>query len=537
MWLTRTQWFGGDDWAFLLLRGTLPGVDRGLWAPHNEHWSTVPILVYRGLFAVFGLRDYWPYALAPILMHAVVTATAYRVLVRVGHSRWLAAGAAVVLALLGAGAENLLWDFQTGFVGGVMFPLLALLAYLRGSRSWVVWGLLALGLASSSIGLVGFAFVALYAVLRDGPRALLRVAVVPGLVFALWWLAAGRGGVGSEDVEGLGTSLVRVPQFVWVGFTNAWQRLLWGVPGTGGVAAVLLVAGVLWPRARERDGVGVAALALARAGMLAALVQLVLTALGRARYGVDAALPSRYAYVTLVLTLPAAVLVANWVRQRCSTAPQRLRVVGVAASWLAVAGVVLHGAQLANVYVGERGPIRERVPPHLAAALALERNGVTLIGPRPDVENPDLTMDLLHTPAVREALAGVTPTPTDLLYAASNLQVLVSSGPFTLPALTGETPQGATLIGTDAAGCRRYAIPSAATPFGAGASFVVPATGGSVSVSTDATGVRTTLDEGDLTSPPVPWWGVTGHPFVVSSTRPGARLLLQLDGATTFTLC
>ena len=53
------QWFIADEWAFLADRD---GGDLGdLLRPQNEHWSTIPILVYRGLWHVVGLRSYVPY--------------------------------------------------------------------------------------------------------------------------------------------------------------------------------------------------------------------------------------------------------------------------------------------------------------------------------------------------------------------------------------------------------------------------------------------------------------------------------------------
>jgi hypothetical protein len=48
--LARQLWFFGDDWELLLHRGTVAGTDLGLFAPHNEHWSTIPILVFRGVW-------------------------------------------------------------------------------------------------------------------------------------------------------------------------------------------------------------------------------------------------------------------------------------------------------------------------------------------------------------------------------------------------------------------------------------------------------------------------------------------------------
>jgi len=58
----RRLWFFGDDWEFMLHRGLTGHPDYGLFYPHNEHWSTLPILVFRSLYAVFGARRYMPYA-------------------------------------------------------------------------------------------------------------------------------------------------------------------------------------------------------------------------------------------------------------------------------------------------------------------------------------------------------------------------------------------------------------------------------------------------------------------------------------------
>ena len=87
----RRLYFFGDDWDYLLNRGTSA---IGLFAPHNEHWSTLPILLFRGLFATFGLDHYLPYALPVIVTHLVLSALVYLVLVRLGCSRAPALAAA-----------------------------------------------------------------------------------------------------------------------------------------------------------------------------------------------------------------------------------------------------------------------------------------------------------------------------------------------------------------------------------------------------------------------------------------------------------
>ena len=58
----RDLWFGGDDWFIITDRGLTSGPGRqGLFEPHFEHWSTLPILAWRGLYSTFGLRTFWPY--------------------------------------------------------------------------------------------------------------------------------------------------------------------------------------------------------------------------------------------------------------------------------------------------------------------------------------------------------------------------------------------------------------------------------------------------------------------------------------------
>jgi hypothetical protein len=61
------QWFFTDEWGYITRN--LPGMGRlGLFVPHSEYWSTIPILVYRGLFAAFGLHSHLP--VTAVLMSA-----------------------------------------------------------------------------------------------------------------------------------------------------------------------------------------------------------------------------------------------------------------------------------------------------------------------------------------------------------------------------------------------------------------------------------------------------------------------------------
>lgn len=117
----RDRWFLRDDWYFLTGR-TATDVP-GLFDPHGEHWTTLPILAFRALHAVFGLHSYLPYEALVIAAH-LITATLLRVVMRrAGVNAWIATAAALAFVFFGAGNANVLWAFQITMVGSVAFGL------------------------------------------------------------------------------------------------------------------------------------------------------------------------------------------------------------------------------------------------------------------------------------------------------------------------------------------------------------------------------------------------------------------------------
>lgn len=194
LYLGRSLTFWFDEWRSITFDGEL--IDY--FQPVNEHWSTVPLLLYRATFEVVELRSYLPYLAELVLLHLVAVTAAY-VLMR----RRLGAPTAVLLALplllLGVGAENLYWAFQTGFVASVAFGLWALvLVERKGPRSWIgVSFLLIASLAASGIGL--FFLVALAA--RTSTEARYRrrtlATLPPAVVYLFWHAAFGRDALGT----------------------------------------------------------------------------------------------------------------------------------------------------------------------------------------------------------------------------------------------------------------------------------------------------------------------------------------------------
>ncbi len=126
-WLDRGLWFFGDEWDFLVRRGVFypPGSRHSIWFAHNEHWSTLPILLWRGLYNVFHLSTYWPYLIPLLLAQVVIMHLAWRLCRRAGVDPWVATAAVTVLGFLGAGVEDLSSAFQIGFVASVLFGFVA----------------------------------------------------------------------------------------------------------------------------------------------------------------------------------------------------------------------------------------------------------------------------------------------------------------------------------------------------------------------------------------------------------------------------
>ena len=263
--VNRDQWFFGDEWAFLGPRGVLHG-EPGLFAPHNEHWSTVPVLVYRALYSLFGVRSYLPYVVVLAVVHVAVAHLLWRVMRRSGVDVWVATALCVLFLFLGAGAENILWAFQIGFIGSVACGLGALLLLDRdtafdwppGRREVAVWAVLVLGLMCSGIGVPMVAVAAVAVLLRRGfGRAGLRraalVVSVPGAVYLAWLVLAGRDGIGDRSVD-----LSKLPAYLGAGVSNAFSSTLGsplgrrrGGAGTGGVDGLAAEAG------RDHLGAGV----------------------------------------------------------------------------------------------------------------------------------------------------------------------------------------------------------------------------------------------------------------------------------------
>lgn len=320
LFVGRYRWFFQDEWDFLA--GRDGGDIRDLLIPHNEHWSTLPILVYRALFRVVGLGSYLPYRGLVLVLHVMAAVLLRVVMRRAGTSPWIATAAASLFAFFGSGSSNLLWAFQIGVNGSLVFGLAHLLLADHAGpvdrRDWV--GLLA-GLASllsSGVGPIMVAVVGLATLFRRGWRIALLHTVPFAVLYTMWFSAyrdertAHGMGYPSYDVG----SPSQLGRFVRTGVTAAFDAM-GQLSGAGWALGILLAVGLVLAWARldwtERRKL----LSVPAALLVGAFLFFVITGVGRAgNLGSEYARQSRYLYVFAALAVPAVAVAADAVAHR-----------------------------------------------------------------------------------------------------------------------------------------------------------------------------------------------------------------------------
>ena len=332
----RHQWFFGDEWAFVAGR-SLTSTDD-LLRPHWGHWVTLPLVLYRALYSIFGMRTYLPYQLLAISSHLGVVALTRVVLRRAGVGPWVSTLAAGTLALFGSGRDNVVWAFQITFTGALLFGLLHLVMAdhqgATGPRDW--WGLLAgaAALMCSAVGLVMVFVVGLAVWWRRGWRMAAFHTIPLLCLFGGWTVVWGER---SQEIQAGRPSIGAGASF----FANLISGTLDAMgqhPVVGLLLGIGMVLGVgLVFRARGGEGLSGAAAPLAM--LVGALVFAGITSATRARfYGTGRAYESRYLYVVAAMAVPwlgycAHALTRRW--SRAAPVVALLLVIGIPGNVLA----------------------------------------------------------------------------------------------------------------------------------------------------------------------------------------------------------
>jgi hypothetical protein len=306
----RHQWFYLDEWDFLARRTA--GNLGDLFRPHNEHWSTLPILEYRLLWQLVGLRSYRPYQVVVIALHLATAILLRAVMRRSGVDPWIATAAATLFLFLGSGDQDIIWAFQSGYVGAVVFGLCQLLVAAHegpiGARDWLALGFGLLALMCSGVAVPMVLAVGVAVLIARGWRpALLQTGPLAGIYLA-WLFAIGRSGYGSH-----GTTVHDVVSFTRSDTTVTFRGLGHSV-GIAIILGVLLTAGTALGAfvGARRDRWQ---LAMPIGLLVGALAYVLSGAIGRPNFTFNHE-TNRYIHVTAALTLPALAYGADAIVRR-----------------------------------------------------------------------------------------------------------------------------------------------------------------------------------------------------------------------------
>jgi hypothetical protein len=307
----REQWFFSDEWDYLAAR-RLFDVDD-LMRAHNGHWHTVPVVVFRGMWNVVGLRSYLPYQALVVALHLASAALVRRVALQGGASPWIATAAAAVFVLFGAGAENIVFAVQITFVGSLALGLaqLALAGHDGpiGRRDVLALACGALALMCSGVGVTTAIVVGVAVVIRRGWRAATFHTASLALLYAAWWSAYGRTGT-PWSAPG------DVVAFVAAGVDEALTAM--SQVRVLGWLMVLVMIGGLTVRWRGRRWADVRPEASVVAGTLVGAIGfLVVSGTARASvFGTESAREARYFPLVVALLLPALAVAVDGLRRR-----------------------------------------------------------------------------------------------------------------------------------------------------------------------------------------------------------------------------
>lgn len=293
-------WFIGDDWGLLVGRSmTRPG---DWFRPQNGHWSTVPLLVYHGLYTLVGVRHYWVFRAAVALTHVSIVALTWLLIRRLVVSPWLALLTVLPLVLMGAAPTNLVSPIQVSQSGSIAFGLGMLLLVDHDGRpdrrDGAAVGLGVLSLASSGMGPIVVLVVGMFALLRRGVKV---AAVLMSILMGTYvlWLKAAAGASTTNSELSADVMLRWAYQGMTATFSLPTQYSLSGLVLAGivvaGMARLVMTRG--WRTFRGTDG-----LLLALIG--GALLNFAAVSTQRWFLGPGYARSDRYVYVAVVLLLP-----------------------------------------------------------------------------------------------------------------------------------------------------------------------------------------------------------------------------------------
>ena len=307
--------FVEDEWPIIIGRRG-GGLDTWL-EPYNDHLILSNIAFYKGLMALVGINEYWPYRLGTAFVHTLCVALAF-VLARRRVGPVGAALLVIPILAFGPGWEVIIFPFGIFFLSATLAALAAMLALDRGDRPGDVLAsiLLTVAVAASSFGIPLLAGAAAEILWRRDRFRRIWIVAVPVALYGLWYFTYNTGT--GHDVP---IDVGEMPLFVVHAATGTLSALL-GVP-LGVETQPMSIHSLLEPAAHVLALVALGALIwrVRRLGHVTPRLAMLVTTLlsfwvltGLARGGTGQHYAGRYVYPATVLLVLLIAEVAPGLR-------------------------------------------------------------------------------------------------------------------------------------------------------------------------------------------------------------------------------
>jgi hypothetical protein len=527
LYWSRDGWIGVDGLYYISSRGGLDGDHTSIFAPYAGHWQPVLISLYLVLWWIFGLHSYLPYVLPAILAHLVICVLLYGLLRRLGLGPWVSLIPAWVVLWFGTGGETWLADAPFALTCPVVLALVALHVLVRRPDSvrapWVACGLLTLGLGISATGVVAVVLVGLFVLGTRGVRPALQVALVPAVVFAVWYLVSGRTGgrvrVQAEDLLGVpkdALSVLVLPLGDLAGLAVLGPLLTLAI-----ILAAVLVPGVATPLR-----------ALALAGVGAAVAQTSLSVVANADLGLASWGVGRYRYLVLVLLVPALAIALHAVVERARVVVGPSRALVAVLSVLGLLALTLNGIEGERSQAAFTQAVADRYLTYMRGTFVATDLGERML--TPDAPGPFVigeNLVRLAQPEHRDEFSIGTPDDEDRLTTENYMYVGVGPQTYTLPAPAGVGSGDFDRPISDEFGCETYRATEPPVL------SLTSLDGGQIAVTSDSREVTTRLVRDGLEGEPRIWGVTPGETVYIATSAELAQLWISFDAGGEFKIC
>lgn len=337
LWINRTTWFLGDDFAILTNR-YFAAADgdwsQALLLPHNDHLVALPVFVFIGLGNLVGLDNHLVYMFPAIFMHIAILFAVAIILKKRCTSTLTALSAVCCVAFMSAGYEVLMMATNMAHVAPIFLGLYQLILIDHDgdiSKRDIVasaLGVIAVLCAGTSIPLI--AMIALFLVLQRQFKRAVLIAAPPAMLWLMWFLKYGtlNHGVKGDTQFTTFNKTAQIAQYVIKGMQGSLEAIS-HVSGSSTLLIILCFLGLY------KKSIMSKAILMPFCMAVGSVMFYFITGFSRVTFGEPVS--SRYVYLGAIFIIPLVFIGIESLLEQVTT---RHIFTIVATTWISAMGVI-----------------------------------------------------------------------------------------------------------------------------------------------------------------------------------------------------